>query len=453
MPAHRNAPPEQTSPVTISTTSASTATPVPGQYGSVACPFCGLHCDDLEVRSDGRRLSVSAGGCRKATAGFEQAPMAAEPSIAGKPVALEAAVARARELLAAAKLPLFGGLGTDVEGMRALMSLADRSGGVVDHVLSPALYRNTNVMQTRGWFMSTLTETRNRADLVVIVASDLSTHHPRFVERILSPEETMIDLPAARRTVVLLGAGMPKKDVAGKQIGEVIELPCSPEETVAVLATLRTLLRDAPVAATGSGAIAMPAMRDLADRCRKANYAVFVWAPQALDFEAADSTVHMIAEVVRELNKSTRAAGLSLGGNDGVASAASVCSWQSGYPLRVSFAGGKPTYDPYRFEIARMLQAGEGDLLVWTSSFGPAPSPPPATRLPTIVLGAPAIALPRPPEVFIPVGTPGLDHRGRLVRCDSVVSLPLRALRDSGLRSVAEIATTLAEGLPPVAAE
>ncbi|MFN3869540.1 MAG: formylmethanofuran dehydrogenase, partial [Hyphomicrobiaceae bacterium] len=222
--------------------------------------------------------------------------------------------------------------------------------------------------------------------------------------------------------------------------------------TPAVLAALRTLLRDAPATSTGSAAVPLAALHDLAERCRTAHYAVFVWAPQALDFAEADSTVHMIAEVVRDLNKTTRAAGLSLGGDDGGASAASVCSWQSGYPLRVSFAGGKPAYDPYRFEIARMLEAGEGDLLVWTSSFGPALPPPPATRVPLIVLGAAGVALGQTPDVFIPVGTPGLDHGGRLVRCDGVVSLPLRALRVGGVPSVAEVATSLADGLPPVAA-
>ncbi len=428
--------------------------PQPGTHGSVSCPFCGLHCDDLEVRSDGRRLAVTANGCDRAKAGFEQeAPVAAmPPSIEGKPVTLEAAIARAAELIAAARLPLYGGLGTDVEGMRAVMALADRSGGVVDHVLSRAQYRNTNVLQTRGWFMSTLTEARNRADLFVIVASDLSTLHPRFIERIVSPEQTMFDAPANGRTVVLLGEGMPKAAVKGRLVGDVIDIPCAKSDVPAVLAELRAILRGAPLSGARPGGIEIAALEDLAARCRAAQYGVFVWAPQALDFDGADDAVHIVSDVVRDLNKTTRAAGLSLGGSDGAASAASVCSWQSGYPLRVSFAGGVPTYDPYRFEVARMLAEGEGDLLVWVSSFGPDPTPPPTTTVAMIVIGSPAIRLAATPAVFIPVGTPGLDHRGRLVRCDSVVSLPLRRLRELGLTSVTEVATTLAGRLPAAVA-
>jgi formylmethanofuran dehydrogenase subunit B len=44
----------------------------------------------------------------------------------------------------------------------------------------------------------------------------------------------------------------------------------------------------------------------------------------------------------------------------------------------------------------------------------------------------------REPAVFIPVGTPGLDHAGHLFRTDRVVALPLRQLRESSLPSVAE---------------
>ena len=36
------------------------------------------------------------------------------------------------------------------------------------------------------------------------------------------------------------------------------------------------------------------------------------------------------------------------------------------------------------------------------------------------------------------LATPGVDHAAQLVRLDSVVSLPLRRLRDSGLPSVAQ---------------
>jgi len=47
------------------------------------------------------------------------------------------------------------------------------------------------------------------------------------------------------------------------------------------------------------------------------------------------------------------------------------------------------------------------------------------------------------PTLFLPVGTPGVDHGGHLVRCDSVVMLPLQPVRHLTLPSVAETVNAL----------
>ena len=398
----------------------------------VTCPFCGLVCDDLGVAVTANRVQITKNGCARAEAGFGRALPEAKPQIAGRDVSLEVAVQEAASLVKNAQLPLFGGLGTDVEGMRALLALADKSGGVIDHALSASAYRNTGVLQTKGWFMSTLTETRNRADLLIVVGADLAVEHPRFYERVVSPETVMFDQSSGKRTVVLIGCGAnAAAGVKGNRIGEIVEIQCAPETIPMVLGSLRTTIKEVAHTSPPPSGVSQAQLSDLAQRCKDASYGVVVWAPQALRFDGADLAVQIISDIVRDMNKTTRFAGLSLGGNDGVASASAVCSWQSGYPLRVSFASGAPEYDPYRFDIARMLADEEGDLLIWTSSIGPEPAGPPATKLPTIVIGTPGIALHKTPDIFIPVGTPGIDHTGRMVRCDGVVSLPLHRLRAS----------------------
>lgn len=416
-------------------------------YQSVACPFCGLVCDDLVVTSDAGRLTVEQNGCDRARAGFERVVPETYPRVGGKTVSLDDAIAAAAALIAKSRLPLFGGLATDVEGMRAMMALADRAGGVVDHVLSPAQYRNTNVLQTKGWFMSTLTETRNRADLVIVVASDLAALHPRFFERIATPAETMFAAGSPKRTIVLLGCAVEASSHPRAGGCEVVDIPCPPAAVPAVLGYLRARLKSIDVAAPPPAGLVRETLDDLTRRAAAASYGVVVWAPQALTFDGGDLVVQAISDIVRDLNKTTRFAGLSLGGNDGAASAASVCSWQSGYPLRVSFASGAPDYDPYRYDLARMIAAGEGDVLIWTSTFGPDPVAPPATTLPAVVLATPGIALASAPAVFIPVATPGLDHSGRLVRCDNVVSLPLRQLRQVSLPRLTDVAARIAAAL------
>ena len=91
-----------------------------------------------------------------------------------------------------------------------------------------------------------------------------------------------------------------------------------------------------------------------------------------------------------------------------------------------------------RYAIPHLLAERHGDVLVWLASFTTEIAPP-DTDVPTIVLGTPGLPLPRPPAVFIPVGTPGLDHAGRLIRCDGVVSLPLRDLKRAALPRAADV--------------
>ncbi len=404
----------------------------------VACPFCGLLCDDLELAHDEKGLRVTKNGCAKAAAGFERKVDGATPQVDGRDVDLATAIKAATELIRAASLPLYGGLGTDVNGIRAVMALADKSGGVVDHALSEGQYRNFHVLQTRGWVMSTLTETRNRADVIVVLASDIHKLHPRFFERIVNVEQSLFSETPAKRTVYFIGKGLDQSAVKGPRIGEVITLPCDLDRVGEIVAALAAEVRGTPVAADTVAGVPAADIRALVSRCQSAAYPVFVWSPASFDFPNADLVVSTISDLVKDLNVKGRAAGLSLGGDEGSVSAGAVASWQSGYPLRVSFTSGKPDFDFMRYAIPRMLADGEGDLLVWLASFTPDLGPP-ATRIPTVVLGTPGLKLPSPPKVFIPVGTPGVDHAGRLIRVDNVVALPLRDLGRSSLPKASDI--------------
>ncbi len=412
----------------------------------VACPFCGLHCDDLELGSQGGALKVLKNGCGKALAGFERALEGWAPSIRGTPVSQDEAIGEATRLLKAAHLPLFGGLGTEVDGMRAVMAIADKAGGVVDHALSEGQFRNFRVLQTSGWFMTSLTEARNRADLFVIVASDVHKMHPRFFERIVTAQKSMFADPPEKRDVVFLGRGLDASAASGPRIGNVTTLASQPDQVFDVVAALRVLINGGEIRAPQVAGLPLADIQALAQRIQAASYPVFVWVPSHLAFPNADLLVHGVCELVKDINKTGRAAGLSLGGSEGSASAAAVCAWQSGFPLRVSYQGGKPDHDMMRHSITRMIEAGEGDCLVWLSSFSTDLAPPPAS-MPLILISTPGVKSQTAPDVFIPVGTPGVDHAGRIVRCDSVVTLPLRNLGRSRLPRAADILATIEAAL------
>ena len=151
---------------------------------AITCPACGLLCDDIEIHRDAtNQLKVSKNACQKSIQFFERIAQNSTPSIKGLSVSLAEAAKRAAELLKTANQPLFAGLGTEVQGMRSVLSLADKVGATLDHMNNYSSLRNTLVVQNSGWQVTTLTEVRNRVDLLVIVGTDIVSHNPRFFER------------------------------------------------------------------------------------------------------------------------------------------------------------------------------------------------------------------------------------------------------------------------------
>ncbi|MGQ0657760.1 MAG: formylmethanofuran dehydrogenase subunit B, partial [Chromatiales bacterium] len=325
------------------------------------------------------------------------------------------------------------------------MALADETGGVVDHMHSTGAMRNFLILQEQGWINTTMTEIRNRADFLLFVGTDAVSDFPRFFERAVWTEYSLFGLKPGAREIVYIGRGLDISAGRGPSRREPGLLECNPDRLAEVLSAIRALLAGARLTARTVAGIKLAELQGLVEKMKAARYGVVVWAPGQLKWSNADLIVDGICHLVRDLNHFTRFAGFPLAGNDGGLSAASVCGWQSGYPLRTSFSRGYPEFDPRRFSTQELLKSGTVDVLVWISSF--ADRPPPVTDVPVIVFAVPHAHFKTRPEVYVPVATPGVDHSGQLVRCDGVVSLPLRQVRDSPLLSVAAALSRLQENL------
>ncbi len=398
---------------------------------NVACPFCGLACDDLTIAVEAGRVSVREAGCALSREGFERAPSDATPLISGRAATLEEAIAAAAAILRASRQPLFAGLATDVAGLRAVLQLAERTGGIVDHLGADGFFRNLRVVQDSGWMTTTLSEVRNRMDLLLIVGPDPTPQFPRFFERCVAPRQTLFADAREAPAIVRLGPA-PSGDAIPAQ-----ELICALDRLPEAVAALRCLVNGRPVPAAEIAGLPTQDLSALAERLKATKYGVVTWMAGAFAFAGAELLAQALADLVRDVNQVTRCAALPLTGTDNVMGAHQVCSWQSGLPLRTSFAAGAPAHDPLLFATARLLREREADALVWISTFRP--QAPPAADLPTIVLAAAPLRCERQPEVQIPVGTPGVDHAGEIFRTDGVVALPLAALRAAGLPSAADI--------------
>jgi formylmethanofuran dehydrogenase subunit B len=119
--------------------------------------------------------------------------------------------------------------------------------------------------------------------------------------------------------------------------------------------------------------------------------------------------------------------------------------------LRVGYEAAGPRYEPKSFASAALLAAGEADALVWISAFDPERTPPKAD-CPSIVLGRADMVFEQPPEVFIPVALPGVQHGGFLHRMDAVVALQLQAPVPAELISVAQALAAIEQEIQHAAA-
>jgi formylmethanofuran dehydrogenase subunit B len=421
------------------------------------CPFCPLLCDDLVVESHGDgTLSVADTECSRlaaALASYSATDTQCRSVVDGNEVALDAALARAAQILADSRRPLFGGLATDVAGARALYVLAAGCGAILDHLHGDALTPATLALQDRGSFFTTLSEVRSRADLLLFFGCQPSRRYPRFFTRVLAGTDIA-------RELIFVGCAVDPATAGFAHTRTETLLPhADPYDTLALWSALGEgrepggLHRDS----NGNDADASPAatLSSLQARIAAARYTVLVYEPGALPSPHAALLIEALNRIVKAANRTTRAAGLALGGDDGALTVNQTVTWLSGMPLRTRLstparsAGTAPLdHDPYRYRTSSLLAGGEVDALLWTASFAPHAWPASLDpAVPLIVLGHPALADATKARgantVFIPVATSGIDTGGHLFRVDSSVVMPLAAARGAALASVASLATQL----------
>lgn len=401
------------------------------------CPFCSLLCDGIALEGGPDALMLNGTDCPRARAGLAAClPRDPDPRafVDGAAASQEDAIAAAAQRLARWRQPLFGGLGCDLAGARALFRLAAHTGAVCDHADGESLVSALRALQDRGQFFTTLAEVRARGDFILCLGTRAVDNHPEFFRR-CGLERS--DTPC--RSLVFLGTEVPR----GLAVTPRTQALPGSGDLFADLQQLAACVAEAPLRE------ADPDLAQLALGLRAASYAVLVWEPASVPRHGA-LVAEMLHRIVLALNRSTRAASFALGGNDGAATAQQVFTWMSGRPLRTRVDFPAPRHEPVRFAGPRMLMDGAVDGLLWTWSFGPDRLPP-ATGLPRIVLGPPAMgarlrqrAADR--DVFLPVATPGIDAAGHLFRTDGVL-VPLSAARDGALPRVDEVAARLLNAL------
>lgn len=411
------------------------------QFKNVTCPFCGLLCDDLNLKVKQQHVLTSAQLPDFCKNHYRQASLDTLPScvVEGEETSLESALHYTCEALQKSQNPLFYGMGVDVQGARRALQLAEYCGGSIDHINSACGMKNARVMQDEGWILGTFSELINHADTIVVLGADALHHFPRLLERLTDKQ----GLYHSKETeFVLIGPWQTEAvpELLKQHPHRIIIV--EPEQLHETIQNLSLAIQyasrnpDQEDTSNSSGAILRLAKSLLA--CR---YSAFVWAASEFDTTAAHVALETLSKMIKCINIKTRCVAFPLGGSLGDTSFYQVATWQSGFPNRISFAQKFPEYHPERFDGKRLLAQKETDLLLWISTL--TTQPPPLEFDPCIVIGHPAISCQSWMRAYIPVGIPGVDHAGHLFRTDAVVTLPLKKLRDCKLPSASQVLETL----------
>lgn len=417
------------------------------EFTEVPSPFCGIGTDDLTVQVDGLALKVTENGCTVNTPAFEQAITDTRPRVAGQEVSLEQAVASAAKIIQNSQQTVISGCATDVNGMRAVLAVADRSGAVVDNMNFNAARHNILAMQDAGWVTTTLAEVKNRCDVLLIVGTDPEAFAPRFFEHYLWNKVAMFLPDTSAREVIYLGKA-PSGDSSTSPDGRKARVLACPDPLLPdVVAVLAALVKGHKLMAEQVAGIAVTELQQLAEQLKTAQYGVVTWAAGSLNLSHGELTVQKICDLVKDINdQGSRCSGLPLGGKEGDQTANQVCGWITGFPARTRFTRGFPEYDPFLNDTQYLLDSGEADALVWVQAFNSA-AVPPQSAVPTVVIGRSGMTFATEPDVFIPVGTPGIDHAGHAYRLDNVVAIRLKKLRESGLPGTADVLYAIEQAL------
>ena len=388
----------------------------------VTCLGCGCTCDDitLVIRQD--RIAETHNACPRGAAWFGDGRLPARARVQGTDGTLEQAVAAMAERLVAASRPLiYVAADLSVEAQRHAIALADLLHARLDNLSSDTARAGILAAQARGRAGVTLGEILNRADLLIYWGVDPAERYTRFNAR-YAVEPRGLHTPDGRgsRTIVAVdllhesggSMGPPEADLR-------VGIPLA--EELAALTALRTAQGSMPATA-GS-----PLMAPLLERIGAARYAVLIVDGEPGTLPPRAGRAEALIALSQAMNRERRAALLTLrgGGNRGGAEAA--FTWQTGFPLAVSFTHGAPRYAPME-TAATLLAERRVDLLLIAGSMQSLPDEVTAAlgATPHLIVGPRASESESGAVAAIDTGTAGIHEGGTAFRLDDV-PLPLAA--------------------------
>tara|TARA_B100000902_G_scaffold385562_1_gene427087 strand:+ start:467 stop:1723 length:1257 start_codon:yes stop_codon:yes gene_type:complete len=401
---------------------------------NIVCPFCSLHCDDISIEKKDNKLLVKNDILPSCKAKFEKYNHKVfndqSCKIKGKETDSEKTSAYCKKLINNSGETLFLNVSSDVNICREILSAASKINGIVDHVNSSIFLKNIGIYQRRGYMTTTLTEIKNKSDIIILFSNNMLSLYPRLMELVLAPKNSFSLNPKSKKVFVI---GDKKNNVkrCSKTDSRITFIDYNNENIPLLLQSIinkenRTKLDNQD-------------FKILLKNISKSKYLSMLWSTSEFaKYKECDQIIHKISDYIVSVNQTSRAACLSMSGNDGDASSVQTTAWISGYPSRIKFTGSYFEFDRDAYNSENLTESNSIDLVIYINTIS-------NKKLilnkkhKNIIIGQPATKYNIEPDAFIPCGVPGIDYKGHIFRTDNVVSLPLSEIKISKYRSAQEI--------------
>ncbi|MGC4025982.1 MAG: tungsten formylmethanofuran dehydrogenase [Mesorhizobium sp.] len=340
--------------------------------------------------------------------------------IGNREVTGQQAAQRAAELLAESRCPVFS-LDGDVHAWRAAIMLAERVGATYDQLDGDVLAREIALFTEKGGITVAPGEMRRRADCIVMVGQLPAASRSWMKELVVSAPDLS---GGGKRNVFRIGAG----SGSGKEIA-------AGDGVAQTLAALHAQL------AGRSSAITVKNLATFRKALDEAAYTAFVYSGAGLD----ELGIEMLQGIVADINKAKRAATVLLPANEDAWGGALASTWMTGFAPRTGFGRGMPEYDPWRFNVARMIAEGEADLhLVLSASRQALALPRKVKAIAVANTGKPVANA----AVTFSIGAAGIDHEAVRYSSRTGTLVAVEAVKPSSHLSASSVLRMIAESLP-----
>lgn len=403
-------------------------------HENLVCPFCSLHCDDIKLDLKDNKLYLKnevPKSCKDKFEKFNQKSYQNPSSkIKGKICSNDEANNYAKRLLSQSKETIIYNSSSDVNITRELLHSASKINAIIDHANSPIFLKNVGIFQRRGYMATSLTEIKNKSDVVILFSNKILNTYPRLLEKFLVPKNSF-SINSKNKKIYIIGDKM--SNVAD----------CKLKDKRITFIDFNNknipLLLDSLTKRENISELNNTIFSKLSNDIIKSKYLSVLWATSEYSaYKECDQIIHKISDYVVAINEKTRAGCLCLAGNDGDVSAIQTLGWMTGFPSRIKFTGNYFEYDKDTNNARHLISLNSCDLVLHINVIS-------EKKLilnkkhKNIVIGRLSTKFNIDPDVFIPCGVPGIDYPGHVFRTDNVVSLPLTAVKIPNLKSTQEI--------------